>query len=281
MGECSSCPSNGVCGKDTSVCGVQNNPLNKIKNVIGVMSGKGGVGKSTVSVMLAKELKKMGYSVGLMDADITGPSVCRLMNLPKGIRAYGNENSILPVESNEGIKLISLNLMIEDENQPVIWRGSLLSSCVTQFWNQVLWGGLDYLIIDMPPGTGDVTLTVMQSVPLTGVVMVSVPQDMISMIVSKSINMAKKMNVDIIGIVENMSYIMCPHCGEKIRLHSTDSVKSFTELNNVRLLGELPTTASICNISEEGTDKIEDEIKAEFGRIALDITAFAENKSVK
>lgn len=267
MGDCNSCPSHGTCGKDSSQCGVQNNPNNKIKNIIGVMSGKGGVGKSTVSVMLAKELKAKGYSVGLLDADITGPSVCRLMNMPKGARAFGNETTIFPVETEDGIKVISLNLMIDDENQPVIWRGSLLSSCVTQFWNEVLWGELDYLVIDMPPGTGDVTLTVMQSIPLSGVVMVSIPQDMVSMIVSKSINMAKKMNVKILGIVENMSYVLCPHCSEKIKLHSTDPIKAFIEQNEVDLLGELPTTASICNISEEGTEKLEEDIKAEFGKI--------------
>ncbi len=277
MSDCSSCPSNGSCSKSASQCGIQNNPLNKIKNVIGVMSGKGGVGKSTISVMLAKQLKSKGLKVGVMDADITGPSVCRLLNLAKGTRAYGDGNSIFPVESPDGIKVISLNLMLEDENQPVIWRGSLLSSCVTQFWNEVLWGELDYLIIDMPPGTGDVTLTIMQSIPLNGVVMVSVPQDMVSMIVSKSINMAKAMNIKILGIIENMSYTLCPHCGEKIKLYANDPVESFIKDNQTTLLGELPSTASLCAISDDGTDKIEESIKAEFENITNKITQSINN----
>ena len=218
MSDCSSCPSHGKCGNDSGTCGVKNNPLNKVKHVIGVMSGKGGVGKSTVSAMLAKELKKKGYSVGLLDADVTGPSAGRLMGLA-GERAYAQNNMIIPVENKDGIKVISLNFMIEDENQPVVWRGAMLSSCVTQFWNETLWGDIDFLIVDMPPGTGDVSLTVMQSIPLTGVVMVSIPQDMVSMIVNKSINMTKMLKVPVLGVVENMSYILCPHCGEKISLH--------------------------------------------------------------
>ena len=166
MSDCSSCPSHGKCGNDSGTCGVKNNPLNKVKHVIGVMSGKGGVGKSTVSAMLAKELKKKGYSVGLLDADVTGPSAGRLMGLA-GERAYAQNNMIIPVENKDGIKVISLNFMIEDENQPVVWRGAMLSSCVTQFWNETLWGDIDFLIVDMPPGTGDVSLTVMQSIPLS------------------------------------------------------------------------------------------------------------------
>ena len=147
MSDCSSCPSHGKCGNDSGTCGVKNNPLNKVKHVIGVMSGKGGVGKSTVSAMLAKELKKKGYSVGLLDADVTGPSAGRLMGLA-GERAYAQNNMIIPVENKDGIKVISLNFMIEDENQPVVWRGAMLSSCVTQFWNETLWGDIDFLIVE-------------------------------------------------------------------------------------------------------------------------------------
>ncbi len=265
MGDCNSCPSKGTCGKDSDSCSIKVNPNNKIKKVIGVMSGKGGVGKSTVSVMIAKILRKKGYSVGIMDADITGPSVARLTGL-SGQRAYGNKDGILPVVTEDGIKVISLNLMIDDENQPVIWRGSLLSGCVNQFWNDVLWGELDYLIIDMPPGTGDITLTVMQSVPLNGVIMVSIPQDMVSMIVSKSINMAKKLNVNIYGLIENMSYAICPHCDEKIKFHDDSNLKKFINENDISLLAELPMNSNLAEIAEQGYDKIGDEIFGMFDK---------------
>lgn len=267
MADCGSCPSKGKCGSNSESCGVKNNPLNNVKNIIGVMSGKGGVGKSTVSAMLAKALKKKGYSVGLLDADVTGPSGGRLMGL-KGKRAYAENNMIVPVESPEGIKVISLNLMLEDENQPVVWRGSLLSSCVTQFWNETYWGDLDYLIIDMPPGTGDITLTVMQSIPLSGLVMVSVPHDMVNMIVTKSVNMAKMLNIPVYGVVENMSYITCPCCNEKIRIFVDDNTEEFLKVNDIELLAELPTTRSLSAIGDNGLMVDNEEINKTFDDIA-------------
>ena len=185
MSDCGSCPSKGECSKDKESCGIKNNPLNNIKKIIGVMSGKGGVGKSTVSALIAKNLAKQGYKVGVLDADITGPSIPRLLGV-KDSRAMGApDNCIYPVQNAEGIKVMSLNLLIDDENQPVIWRGAMISNVVKQFYTDVIWGELDYLLIDMPPGTGDVALTVMQSIPINGIVMVSVPQDMVSMIVKK------------------------------------------------------------------------------------------------
>ena len=271
MGNCNGCPSKATCGKKADSCGIKNNPKNNIKNVIGVMSGKGGVGKSTISVMLAKELSEKGYKVGIMDADITGPSVVRLLGIDKNERAYGNkEKEIFPVEK-DGIKVISLNLLIEDENQPVIWRGSLLSNCVNQFWLDVIWGELDYLVIDMPPGTGDVSLTIMQSIPLSGVIMVSVPQSMISMIVTKSINMAKRMGINIYGIVQNMSYILCPHCNERIDIHNQDEINEILEKNDIKLLAELPTTKGVGNISNDGFKNIENIIKEQFSNILKEI----------
>lgn len=273
MGNCNSCPSNSKCGKEPDSCGVNINPKNNIKNVIGVMSGKGGVGKSTISVTLAKELSNSGYKVGILDADITGPSVVRLLGIDKNSRAMGNsKKEILPVISKEGIKVISLNLLIEDEEQPVIWRGSILSNCVNQFWSDVLWEDLDYLIIDMPPGTGDVTLTVMQSIPITGVIVVSVPQSMISMIVSKSINMAKKMNVKIYGIVQNMSYIICPHCNERINIYDQEESNKLLEKTDLKLLAELPTTKTLSNISNGSFDKLENLISEQFKNIVNEIT---------
>ncbi len=221
--------------------------------------------------MLAKELAKLGYKVGLLDADITGPSACRLMGLI-GKRAYGSDdNMIIPVENEDGIKVISLNLMLEDENQPVIWRGSLLSNCVTQFWKDTLWEDLDYLIVDMPPGTGDITLTVMQSIPLSGIVMVSIPQDMVNMIVSKSINMAKMMNVNILGVVENMSYFVCPHCGEKIRVYGDDTTDKFLKDNGIKLLGELPTDVSVSAMAGDGYKNVRAEIAGEFKNITANV----------
>ena len=182
------------------------------------MSGKGGVGKSTVTSLIAKKLNKEGYKVGILDADITGPSIPRLMGL-KNERAISSDGvNIFPVVSKEGIKTMSINYMVGDESQPVVFKGPLISNTIKQFYKDVMWEELDYLLIDMPPGTGDVALTVMQSLPITGMVMVSVPQDMISMIVAKGINMAKKLNVNVLGVVENMSYIQCPDCSKKIKL---------------------------------------------------------------
>lgn len=255
MSNCNSCTSNGSCNKEQSNCTVENNPLNKIKKIIGVMSGKGGVGKSTVSALIAKNLRKRGYKVGVLDADITGPSIPRLFHI-ENERARGTEQLIYPVETAEGIKVMSLNLVVEKEDEAVIWRGPAITGIVNQFWTGVYWGELDYLIIDMPPGTGDVPLTVMQSIPIKGVVMVSIPQDMISMIVSKSINMARKMNIEVLGVIENMSYIQCPDCNKKIRMFDGENTEKFLKDMNVDLLGELPMHKSIVNysIAEQNED---------------------------
>lgn len=224
MAECNTCPSNDGCSKDRESCMVENNPLNNVKKIIGVMSGKGGVGKSSISVLIAKQLKNLGYRVGVLDADITGPSVPRLLGL-KGKRAENTEHLMIPIESSDGIKVMSLNFLIDNEDDPVIWRGPMIAGVVKQFWTDVLWEDLDYLVIDMPPGTGDVALTVMQSIPITGIVMVSVPQDLVSMIVSKAVNMARKMNINVLGVIENMSYITCPDCNKKINLFNGESLE--------------------------------------------------------
>jgi Mrp family chromosome partitioning ATPase len=236
-----------------------NNPMNTIGKVIGVMSGKGGVGKSTVTVLLAKQLKAQGFKVGIMDADITGPSIPRLMGI-KDEKAYGTETQITPVVTKDDIPVISLNLMMEDENQPVIWRGPLVANLVKQFWTDVIWNELDYLIIDMPPGTGDVALTVMQSIPLNGIVMVSVPQDMVAMIVTKAVHMVRKMNIPIIGLVENMSYIECPDCGKKITWNENKTSEYLKELD-VKLLGELPMISSINNLSSNDVNEVEERVQ--------------------
>ncbi|MBU3160752.1 Mrp/NBP35 family ATP-binding protein [Clostridium frigoris] len=258
MADCKSCPSNGECdNKDT--CSIENNPLNKVKNIIGVMSGKGGVGKSTISVLIAHELNKKGYKVGLMDSDITGPSIPRLLGI-KDVKPFMNESGIIPVKTTEGIDVISMNFLVENEDDPVIWRGPAVSGVVKQFWTDVIWGELDYLIIDMPPGTGDVALTVMQSIPVTGIVMISTPQDLVSMIVGKAVNMARKLNIDIIGLIENMSYIVCPGCTEKIKMFDSDNIDKFLDKNDLDLLGEIPMCREIVNISNKGEYKLNDEL---------------------
>ena len=198
---CEGCPSQGKCGKNSETCGIQSNPDNHIKNIITVMSGKGGVGKSTVTVMLAKAMAKKGLKVGIMDADITGPSIPRLLALTNQ-HAYGNEKQqLIPIESKEGIKVMSLNFLVQSESDPVIWRGPVIGGVVKQFYTDVVWGDLDVLLIDMPPGTGDVALTIMQSIPVQGVVMVSTPQPMVSMIVEKACHMCEKMEVKVLGII--------------------------------------------------------------------------------
>lgn len=268
MGGCSSCPPSCSCGSKV----VEN--TNKIKHTIGIMSGKGGVGKSTVTVMFARELAKKGYKVGIIDADITGPSIPRLTNTSK-LKVYGTAEKFYPVTSEDGIKIVSLNLMNRSEDEPVIWRGPIVGQAVNQFWKDVVWGEIDYMLIDMPPGTGDVALTVMQSIKLDGVVMVSIPQDMVSMIVAKAVNMAKKMNVKVLGVVENMSYIICPCCDEKISMD--DEIHSHDYLRDMELdlLGELPMKREISKMSRGNYDASISEI---FSSIVEKLVQKVENK---
>ncbi len=250
MSNCNTCPSKGKCGKKEEACGIVNNPKNHIQHVIAVMSGKGGVGKSSCTVLTAKELRKRGFSVGIMDADITGPSIPRLMNVVHE-KAYGTKDAIEPVIDKDGIKLMSLNFLMEDENQPVIWRGPIVGNAVKQFWTDVVWGDLDYLLIDMPPGTGDVALTILQSMPVNSVIMVSTPQPMVSMIVSKAINMCKQMNIPICGVIENMSYVLCPDCGKQIKIYQNSDTPEFLKQNQLPLLCELPMMESVAMIHKD------------------------------
>lgn len=251
MSDCNECPSKDGCEKDKEQCMIENNTMSNVKNIIGVMSGKGGVGKSSITVMIAKQLTQFGFKVGILDADITGPSIPRLLGLSDE-KASGTEEFIYPVVTEDGIKVMSLNFLVNDESDPVIWRGPVIGNMVKQFWTDVLWEDLDYLLIDMPPGTGDVALTAMQSIPIDGVVMVSVPQDMVSMIVAKAVNMAKKMDISILGVIENMSYIMCPDCDKKIQLFDGENTDKFLKDNDLFLLGELPMMSSVSSISSTG-----------------------------
>ena len=203
-----------------------------------------------MTVLLAKQLCKAGYRVGIMDADMTGPSIPRLMGLAHE-HAYGSNDAIEPVVDKDGIKVMSLNFLLEDENQPVVWRGPIIANAVKQFWSDVVWGDLDFLLIDMPPGTGDVALTLMQSLPISGMVMVSTPQPMVSMIVSKAINMCKEMKIRVLGVIENMSYIICPDCQKRIDLYQSNDMEAFLKRNDLPLFAELPMMDLIANIHKD------------------------------
>jgi Mrp family chromosome partitioning ATPase len=262
LANCENCPSKGNCSKENE-CMVENNPLNSVKNIIGVMSGKGGVGKSTVSALLACELKNKGYRVGILDADITGPSIPRLFGM-KNKKADIHKEGIYPAQTVTGIYVMSMNLLTEYEDQAVIWRGPLIAGAVKQFWTDVIWGDLDFLIIDMPPGTGDVPLTVMQSIPLTGVIMVSTPQNLVSMIVSKSVNMAKKMGTPVLGVVENMSYIMCSECGHKIEIFGKNAASKAAETIGTELIGDMPLDSELVELADEGRIELFGKVKDDF-----------------
>lgn len=252
MSSCDECSSAGTCSDEKKeVCQVEINPRNHISRVIGVMSGKGGVGKSTVSVMMASALAEKGFKVGILDADITGPSIPRLMGV-SGERMQSDGDNMLPVMAQNGVKVVSLNLILEEENKPVVWRGPIITNTVKQFWKDVLWGDLDYLLIDMPPGTSDVAMTVMQSVPLEGVVMVSVPQDMVSMIVTKAVKMAGMMETKVLGIVQNMSYIECPGCGERVQIFNSENTTEYLKELNLELLAELPMSPKLTSFGSAG-----------------------------
>ena len=213
---CASCASAGTCTSKKVDMHEPMNMYSSIKKVIGVVSGKGGVGKSLVTASLARMMRAKGYNVGIMDADITGPSIPKMYGLHE--MAVGTEQGILPCEAADGTKIMSVNLLLEDEEAPVIWRGPVIAGVVKQFWTDVMWGDLDYLFVDMPPGTGDVPLTVFQSLPVDGVVIVTSPQDLVQMIVKKAYGMAKQMNIPVLGIVENYSYVKCPDCGKEIKV---------------------------------------------------------------
>jgi len=260
MSGCSTCPSQEKCSTKLTLgsegCGKLLPKYGTIKNVIGVISGKGGVGKSTVTGILASTLRKKGYKVGVLDADITGPSMPRFFginNKRAGIEPIDENNfKYSPVESKAGVKVLSMNLLIPKEDDPVVWRGPMVSSVLTQLFTDTLWGELDYLLIDMPPGTSDITLTVMQSFPITELIIVSTPQDMVSMIVKKVISMANKMPLQIRGVIENMSYITCPGCDTKIKVFSKKSAEEHAEYLGVPLLGELPINVDLTEALEEG-----------------------------
>lgn len=225
------------------------NAHSRIGKVIAVVSGKGGVGKSMVTASLARIMREQGFSVGILDADITGPSIPKMYGIHETAKGTGEE--ILPAEAKDGTKIMSVNLLLEHESDPVIWRGPIIAGVVTQFWTDVVWGDLDYLFVDMPPGTGDVPLTVFQSLPVDGVVIVTSPQDLVQMIVEKAYNMAVQMNIPVLGVVENYSYLVCPDCGKIISVFGESHVDDAAAKLGIPVLGKMPIDAGLAQAVEE------------------------------
>lgn len=238
------------------------NEYSSVKKVIGIVSGKGGVGKSLVTSMLATAMQVRGNACAVMDADVTGPSIPKAFGI-KG-PAMQNEMGLLPAKSKTGIEIMSINLLLDSEESPVIWRGPVISGVIQQFWTEVFWGDVDYMFIDMPPGTGDVPLTVFQSIPLDGIIVVTTPQDLVTMIVKKAYNMAQMMNVPILGIIENMSYLECPDCGKKISVFGESKIDDVAASMNIPVLAKLPIKSKNAELVDKGAVELAecDEINA-------------------
>ena len=245
--DCKTCGQN--CGGAESLK-AKPHEMSNIKKVIAVVSGKGGVGKSSVSAMLAVLMNRKGYKTAILDADITGPSIPKLFGLKD--RIQGDEMGMFPVRSKTGISVVSTNLLLPDETTPVIWRGSIIAGTVTQFWTDTVWGDVDYMFVDMPPGTGDVPLTVFQSLPVDGIVIVTSPQDLVSMIVAKAVNMANRMNVPILGLIENYSYLNCPDCGKRIELFGESHIDSVSEQYSLPVLAKIPLDPTFARQCDSG-----------------------------
>ena len=229
-------------------------PMSSIKKVIGVVSGKGGVGKSLVTSLLAVMMNRRGYHSAILDADLTGPSIPKAFGIKE--KATGTEDALFPVTSKTGIDIMSLNLLLENDTDPVVWRGPIIAGTVKQFWTDVIWKDVDYMFVDMPPGTGDVPLTVFQSLPLDGIVVVTSPQELVSMIVAKAVNMAHMMDIPILGLVENMSYVQCPDCGKEIHVFGESHIDEIARQEGLKVLGKLPIDPKIAAACDAG--EIED-----------------------
>lgn len=226
------------------------NAYSDIRHVVGVVSGKGGVGKSFVTSTLAVRMAKAGYKVGILDADITGPSIPKMFGARGQI--VGDEKGMYPHETPEGIKIISINLLMDDEEAPVVWRGPVIAGAVKQFWNETVWGDIDYLFVDMPPGTGDVPLTVFQSLPVNGIVVITSPQELVQMIVKKAFHMADMMHIPVLGVVENFSYLKCPDCGKEIKLFGESRIDETASQLGTKVLGKLPLDPEYAKLADAG-----------------------------
>lgn len=245
------------CGNCSAECSSRDmheklNPKSSVKKVVGVVSGKGGVGKSLVTSMFAVSMSKKGYKTAILDADITGPSIPKAFGLGKE-RAVGGENEIYPVVSGGGTQLMSINFLLPNETDPVIWRGPVIAGAVKQFWSDVVWQDVDFMFVDMPPGTGDVPLTVFQSLAVDGIVVVATPQELVGMIVEKAVKMSQMMNIPVLGIVENMSYVKCPDCGKEIKLFGESNIDKIACAYNIPVLARLPVDPTVSHACDEGT----------------------------
>lgn len=256
---CAGCPSAKGAQKPQSMLAPAN-PKSHIHKVIGVVSGKGGVGKSLVTASLANLMKEQGYSVGILDADITGPSIPKMYGLHGPAEMDGDY--IKPVVTENGIPVMSINLLLPDEESPVIWRGPILANMVKQFWTDIVWGEIDYLFVDMPPGTGDVPLTVFQSIPVDGIITVTSPQDLVSLIVKKALNMAKSMDIPVIGLVENYSYVICPDCGKEFKIFGESGLDKLAEELDLPILGRMPIDPKLAELASGEFSKANNEYLA-------------------
>ena len=264
--DCSSCGENCPSRQQPQSFLEKTNDLSHVKKVIGVVSGKGGVGKSLVTSLLATSLRRRGSDVAVLDADITGPSIPKCFGMKQ--RALSDENGIYPVATKTGIKVMSINLLLEEETSPVVWRGPVIAGAIKQFWTDVIWGNVDYMFVDMPPGTGDAPLTVFQSLPLDGILIVTSPQELVGMIVGKAVQMAQMMKVPILGLVENMSYVLCPDCGRQIKVFGESHIDEVAEELGVPVIGKMPIDASLA-------EAVENE---NFAEVSNDYLAEAVNK---
>ncbi len=245
--DCANCKEK--CSKESLI--EPQNAASSVKKVIGIVSGKGGVGKSLVTSMLAVTMNRRGYKTAILDADITGPSIPKAFGLKPG-NVKGNELGMFPEITKTGIKVMSVNLLMDDETKPVVWRGPVIAGTVKQFWNGVVWNDVDFMFVDMPPGTGDVPLTVFQSLPLDGIVIVTSPQDLVSMIVEKAVNMASLMDIPVIGFVENYSYIICPDCGKVIRPYGESKIEGIAKEHSTNVLATLPINSELASHCDKG-----------------------------
>ena len=262
--DCSSCGMDCPSRQDPQSFLEKTNDLSHVKKVIGVVSGKGGVGKSLVTSLLATTLRRRENEVAVLDADITGPSIPKCFGMKQ--RALSDENGIYPVSTKTGIKVMSVNLLLEEETSPVVWRGPVIAGAIKQFWTDVIWGNVDYMFVDMPPGTGDAPLTVFQSLPLDGILIVTSPQELVGMIVSKAVEMAKMMNVPVLGLVENMSYVKCPDCGREIHVFGESHINETAERFGIDHVAKLPIDPKVAAACDAG--RIEEMVVPELTALA-------------
>ncbi len=262
--DCSTCSSNCSSKKESLISPC--NAHSKIKKVIGVVSGKGGVGKSMVTAMLSVAMNRRELKTAILDADITGPSIPKMFGVKGPVT--GDDKGIFPAVTKTGIKVMSLNLLLDEETTPVVWRGPVIAGTVKQFWTDVFWDEIDWMFVDMPPGTGDVPLTVFQSIPLDGIVIVTSPQELVSMIVAKAVRMAQLMNVPVLGIVENMSYLKCPDCGKEIKVFGDSHIEKVAEEYNLEVLARIPIDSSLASLSDKGVIEL---MEGDYAEAAADI----------